>query len=126
MLSKDAVEKSLAAVTMELRIKVPHFDNSMLVQGYAKTLILWCMNPSVQNVNNLLFMLPWIWNVEGKVAGADLGLRRFQFDFDNEEDIVEIMKMELFHFDQWMLSLVRWEPRVEATYPSDIKFWPFG
>lgn len=54
---------------------------------------------------------------------ADLGLGRFQFDFDREEDIAEVLKMEPFHFDHWMISLVRWEPRVEATYPSDITFW---
>lgn len=31
--------------------------------------------------------------------------------------------MEPFHFDHWMISLVRWEPRVEASYPSDFTFW---
>lgn len=72
---------------------------------------------------NLLFMLPRIWNVEDCVAGADLGLGHFQFDFDSEDDITKVMKIEPFHFDHWMLSLVRWEPRVDASYPSDIKFW---
>lgn len=51
-----------------------------------------------------------------------MGLGRFQFDFDREEDIVEVMKIEPFHFDHWMISIVRWEPRLEAC-PSDITFW---
>ncbi|XP_024010413.1 cilia- and flagella-associated protein 251-like [Eutrema salsugineum] len=71
----------------------------------------------------LLFMLPRIWKVEERVAGADLGLGRFQFDFDKEENIAEVMKMQPFHFDYWMLSLVRWSPVVDPNYPSAIKFW---
>lgn len=51
LLTKESVEKTLAAVTMKLRIKVPHFDNSALVQRYSKTLIGRCMNLRVQNMN---------------------------------------------------------------------------
>lgn len=123
MLTKEGVEKSLSAITQKLRIKVTHFDNTALVQGYSKTLIDRCMNPHAQIMKNLLFMLPRIWNMKEHVIGADLGLGRFQFDFDTEEDIIEVMKMEPFHFDHWMVSLVRWEPHVNASYPSDIKFW---
>ena len=31
--------------------------------------------------------------------------------------------MEPFHFDYWMLSLVRWRPVLEPNYPSKITFW---
>lgn len=58
-----------------MKIKVPHFDNTALVQGYSKTLIGRCMNPRAQNMNNLLFMLPRIWNVEERVAGITLWVR---------------------------------------------------
>ncbi|ESQ44683.1 hypothetical protein EUTSA_v10003335mg, partial [Eutrema salsugineum] len=81
------------------------------------------MNPQLQDMKALLFMLPRIWKMEERVAGADLGLGKFQFDFDREEDIKEVMKMEPFHFDYWMLSLVRWSPVVDPSYPSVIKFW---
>ncbi|XP_019092896.1 PREDICTED: uncharacterized protein LOC109129331 [Camelina sativa] len=81
------------------------------------------MNPRLQDMKSLLFMLPRIWHLEGKVVGADLGLGKFQFDFDDEEDITEVLKMEPFHFDRWMLSMVRWSPTVDPEYPSDITFW---
>lgn len=68
-------------------------------------------------------MLPRIWNVEGRVVGTDLGMGRFQFAFEMEEDIVEVLKMEPFHFDYWMISLVRWRPVLEPDYPSKITFW---
>ncbi|ESQ51182.1 hypothetical protein EUTSA_v10017779mg, partial [Eutrema salsugineum] len=60
--------------------------------------------------------------LEERVAGADLGLGRFQFDFESEEDIREVMKMKPFHFDYWMLSIVRWTPIVDLSYPSAIMF----
>ncbi|XP_010479035.1 PREDICTED: uncharacterized protein LOC104757938 [Camelina sativa] len=107
----------------KLKIKVPRFDNSALIQGYAKTLIGRCMNPAMQDMKALLFMLPKIWKIEERVVGADLGMGRFQFDFDQEEDILEVLKMEPYHFDHWMLSLVRWEPVVDHMYPYLIKFW---
>ncbi|KAL0898888.1 hypothetical protein Bca101_082849 [Brassica carinata] len=81
------------------------------------------MNPSKQDVKLLLTMLPKIWKVEDRVVGADLGLGRFQFDFDQKEDIEQVLKMQPFHFDYWMLSLVRWQPRVERNYPNEITFW---
>ncbi|XP_009107638.2 uncharacterized protein LOC103833302 [Brassica rapa] len=31
--------------------------------------------------------------------------------------------MEPFHFDSWMVSLVRWKPVLEPNYPSKIIFW---
>lgn len=106
-----------------LKITVPRFDNSEIIASYNKTLIGRCMNPQKQDMKILLFMLPRIWQVEGRVVGSDLGLGRFQFDFEEEEDITEVLKMEPFHFDYWMVSLVRWKPVLEANYPSRITFW---
>ncbi|KAL0795652.1 hypothetical protein Bca101_067029 [Brassica carinata] len=88
-----------------LKISVPRFDNSGLIASYAKTLIGRCMNPPKQAMKMLLFMLPRIWQVEGRVVGTDLGRGRFQFAFESEEDIVEVLNMEPFHFDAWMISL---------------------
>ncbi|KAL0899323.1 hypothetical protein Bca101_083284 [Brassica carinata] len=81
------------------------------------------MNPPEQNINYLLVTMPKIWNLEEKVVGTDLGLGRFQFDFDEEADIDAVLKMQPFHFDYWMLSLVPWQPRKSKNYPFEITFW---
>ncbi|KAL0729774.1 hypothetical protein Bca4012_025867 [Brassica carinata] len=120
-IAKSGGKKEVAKAV--LKITVPRFDNSELIASYDKTLIGRCMNPQKQDMKILLFMLPKIWQVEGRAVGVDLGLGRFQFDFDLEEDIVELMKMEPFHFDYWMVSLVRWKPVLEVNYPSRIIFW---
>ncbi|KAL0721599.1 hypothetical protein Bca4012_036198 [Brassica carinata] len=115
--------KKMEVAKPRLKISVPRFDNTELIARYAKTVIGRCMNPPKQDMKILLFMLPRIWQVEGRVTGSDLGLGRFQFDFETEEDIVEVLKMEPFHFDYWMVSIVRWKPVLDANYPSKITFW---
>ncbi|ESQ28809.1 hypothetical protein EUTSA_v10019737mg [Eutrema salsugineum] len=123
MLKQKDTSKTMEGPLKRLKITVPKFDTSSLIGSYSKTLIGRCMNPAMQDMKALLYMLPRIWKMEERVAGADLGLGSFQFDFDREEDIQEVMKMEPFHFDYWMLSLVRWAPVVDPNYPSAIKFW---
>lgn len=44
-------------------------------------------------MKTLLFMLPRIWQLEGKIVGADLSLGRFQFDFDSEAEIIEVLNL---------------------------------
>ncbi|KAJ4867439.1 hypothetical protein Rs2_51016 [Raphanus sativus] len=115
--------KTVEVTKPRLKISVPRFDNTEIIAQYAKTLIGRCMNPPKQDMRNLLYMLPRFWLIEGHVMGTDLGLGRFRFDFEREEDIVEVLKMEPFHFDNWMLSIVRWKPVLEPNYPSRITFW---
>ncbi|XP_024009428.1 uncharacterized protein LOC112084510 [Eutrema salsugineum] len=106
LVNQNISGKKIAVSMKKMKITVPHFDNSELIQGYSKTLIGRCKNLPMQDMKMLLHMLPHIWKIEDRVAGADLGLGKFQFDFDREEDIAEVMKMEPFHFDYWMLSIV--------------------
>ncbi|VVB09410.1 unnamed protein product [Arabis nemorensis] len=42
---------------------------------------------------------------------------------NREDDILEVLKTEPFSFNQWMVSIVRWEPVIRNNYPSDITFW---
>lgn len=91
--------KKVQTPSLGLKISIPKFDNSNLIAEYSKIMIGRCMNPSKQVMKALLYHLPKIWNVDERVVGADLGLGRFQFDFDQEDDIVEVMKNEPFHFD---------------------------
>ena len=106
-----------------LKISVAHFDNSSLIKTYSKTLIGRCMNPEEQEMKALFTNLPKIWKMEEKVTGIDLGFGRFQFDFKTEEDLQAVLKQQPFHFDYWMLSLARWQPKQSKSFPSEIMFW---
>lgn len=37
---------------LRMKIKVPRFDNSALIQGYAQTLIGRCMNPLMHDMKS--------------------------------------------------------------------------
>ena len=106
-----------------LKISVPHFDNSALIKTFSKTLIGRCMNPEEQEMKALISNFPKIWKLEERVVGSDLGFGKFQFDFDKEEDMEGVLKLQPFHFDYWMLSLARWQPKKSSLYPSEITFW---
>ncbi|CAH2070503.1 unnamed protein product [Thlaspi arvense] len=92
--------KGKETLPRRLKITVPHFDNTPLLNAYSKTLIGRCMNLVAQDIQSLLFMLPRIWKVEERVAGADLGMGKFQFNFDEEEDIIAVLQMEPYKADK--------------------------
>ncbi|KAG2282233.1 hypothetical protein Bca52824_053453 [Brassica carinata] len=81
------------------------------------------MNPEEQEMKALISNLPKIWKLEEKVVGTDLGFGKFQFDFEEEEDMEGVLKLQPFHFDYWMLSLARWQSKKSLLYPSEITFW---
>ncbi|KAJ4885705.1 Zinc knuckle CX2CX4HX4C protein [Raphanus sativus] len=123
LLGCSEVTKTEEGMRKRLKISVPHFDNSALIKTFSKTLIGRCMNPEEQDMKALLGNLPKIWKVEDRVLGTDLGFGKFQFDFEREEDIETILKLQPFHFDYWMLAIGRWQEKTSQTYPSEIPFW---
>lgn len=106
-----------------LKITVAHFDNSDLIKSCSKILMGRCMNPPAQEMKALLSNLPKIWKLEDRVVGKDLGLGKFQFEFENEEDIEGVLKFQPYHFDFWMIALAKWQPKRSLNYPSEIPLW---
>ncbi|KAG2280449.1 hypothetical protein Bca52824_051669 [Brassica carinata] len=80
------------------------FNNSALIKTYSKTLIGRCMNPPEQEMKALIQNIPKIWKLEDRVVGTDLGFGKFQFDFETEEEIETVLKLQPYHFDYWMLA----------------------
>ncbi|KAJ4889353.1 hypothetical protein Rs2_29101 [Raphanus sativus] len=106
-----------------LKITVAHFDNSDLIKSCSRILVGRCMNPPLQEMKALLTNLPKIWGLVDRVTGKDLGLGKFQFEFEKEEDIEGVLKLQPFHFDYWMIALAKWQPKRSINYPSEIPFW---
>lgn len=109
-----------------LKITVAHFDNSDLIKSCSKILVGRCMNPPAQEMKALLSNLPKIWNLVDRVVGKDLGMGKFQFEFEKEEDIDGVLKLQPYHFDYWMLALAKWQPKRSPNYPSEIPFLGSG
>lgn len=106
-----------------LKITVAHFDNSDLIKSFSRILVGRCMNPPAQEMKALLSNLPKIWKLEDRVIGKDLGLGKFQFEFEKEEDMEGVLKLQPYHFDYWMIAVAKWQPKRSINYPSEIPFW---
>ncbi|KAL0760652.1 hypothetical protein Bca101_076802 [Brassica carinata] len=114
---------SQADITLCKRVRAPTFDTSALIRDNALTLIGRVTNPREQPISSLISSLPRKWNLKGQVVGSDLGQLCFQFRFDLEEDLVQVLHDRPFHYNHWMLILQRWEPVISPLFPSQIPFW---
>lgn len=106
-----------------LKITVAHFDNSDLIKSCSRIVVGRCMNPPDQEMKALLNNLPKIWGLVDRVTVKNLGLGKFQFEFEREEDIEGVLKLQPYHFDYWMVALAKWQPKRSINYPSEIPFW---
>ncbi|CAA7048219.1 unnamed protein product [Microthlaspi erraticum] len=104
------------------RVKVPAFDNSVLVKRHALTLIGKVTNPKIQRMWSLLPFFTEHWKTSAPALGTDLGHGKFQYQFATEEDMQLVLDNRPYHFAHWMLILQRWEQTVSTTFPSQIPF----
>lgn len=106
-------------------IKLPACDLDAAAERFKLTLIGREFQLKSRSIDALINLLPKprIWNVEGRVRGTNLGNGRFQFDFDNEQDLQAVLNKRPCHFNLWSFSLERWEPFTREDFPNSIPFW---
>lgn len=105
------------------RIRAPSLDTSALIEDNSLTLIGRLTNPQEQRIRTLITSLPRKWNIQGDVVGSDLGHNCFQFRFEKEEDLRDVLDNRPYHFGYWMVIIQRWEPIISETFPSLIRLW---
>lgn len=60
--------------------------------------------------------MPTQWKMQDCIIATELGNGRFLFNFNNEEDMLNILKQGPFHYNYFMFVLVRWELVVDEDY----------
>lgn len=113
-LQKDANRK---------RIRAPDFDTSALIRDNALTLMGRVTNAKEQPIEHLITSLPRNWSLRGRVTGSDLGRNCFQFRFELEEDMLEVLSNRPYSYHHWMVILQKWEPSISPSFPSLIPLW---
>lgn len=116
-----ATDPSQAPRTARIRIQEP--DNAELLQRHSLTLIGRVTNKSAQRVRSLIPFFTDLWKSNSRPVGSDLGNGMFQFQFDNEEDLLTVLEKRPYHYGRWMVIVQRWEPTVSKTFPSLLPFW---
>lgn len=104
-------------------IKAQAPDNSALLQKYSLTLIGRVTNQTAQKVWSLIPFFTELWKSDTRPVGADLGNGMFQFQFEKEADLLDVLEKRPYHFSRWMVIVQRWEPTVSKDFPSLIPFW---
>ncbi|XP_010467667.1 PREDICTED: uncharacterized protein LOC104747689 [Camelina sativa] len=122
-MAQMSLNKGKASLVRTETVRIASSILAQRIQQFSMTFIGRLMNPNVQRMESLLINLPKIWKMEDKVVGADLGQGLFQFNFEAEEELQTVLQNRPYHFDGWMVSLVKWEPIISSTYPSTINFW---
>lgn len=106
-------------------IKIPDCDLTAAAERFKQTLIGRMFHREGRSIDALISLLPKpkIWDIEGRVHGINLGNGRFQFDFDDEEDMLKILAKRPWQFNRWMFSLEKWEPSTCNVFPNTMIFW---
>lgn len=89
----------------------------------ARSLIGRILNPDCQKMFNLILNMPRKWQKNGKVRGVALSQERFQFIFNHEHDLEEILEKGVHTFNDWTLAIDRWMENPPPDYLQFIPIW---
>lgn len=106
-----------------IRIRTPDFDPSELIKENMLTLVRRLTHSKEQKMSAVLPYLAKKWNLEDPSAGIDLGRDCFQFRFNREEEIQDVLRNRPYQYGRWMIIVQRWEPVISPSFPSQIPFW---
>lgn len=97
--------------------RIPASDNSALIEANRLTLIGRATNPGVQKARAIIDFLPQFWDLEGKVAGRDLGRETFLFHFETEKDLQRVLRKGPYHYKDWMLIFATLGTHCVTVFP---------
>lgn len=75
-----------------IRIRTPELDTSKQIKENTRTIIGRLTNRKEQSMRLLLVHLPKKWNLKGKATGSELDEESFQFRFEFEENLAQVLE----------------------------------
>lgn len=120
-----AMDKAMMALSLEEEDELfdmpdlPEFKSS---ERNARNLIGRTLNPDCQKMPGIQDM-PRKWQKQSKVRGIALSKERFQFIFDHEHDLEEVLEKGVHTFNEWALAIDRWVEKPPEDYLQYIPIW---
>ena len=90
------------------RVKLPYYDATDLMRKHELTLIGRITNPRAQRMWSLIPFHADHWKCKTRPFGSDLGQGKFQFQFENSEDLQTVLENRPYDFGKWMVILQQW------------------
>ncbi|KAL0813984.1 hypothetical protein Bca101_070427 [Brassica carinata] len=81
------------------------------------------LNPECQKMSTLIWRMPGKWQKEGRCRGVALSKERFQFFFDHEYDLLDVLAKGVHTFNEWALAIERWVEEPPDDYLQFILLW---
>ncbi|XP_056856840.1 uncharacterized protein LOC130506226 [Raphanus sativus] len=81
------------------------------------------LNPECQRMSSLIWRMPRKWQKEGRCRGVALSEERFQFFFDSEHDLVDVLEKGVHTFNEWVIVIARWVEEPPDDYLQFIPLW---
>lgn len=119
----DNVLMQLSLHDVDLPFELPDEPEFCSSVDSRKSLIGRILNPACQCVANLVLDMPRKWQLVGKVRGVVLSAEKFQFIFQDERDLEEIIHKGVQTFNQWGLVLQRWMENPPPDYLQFVPVW---
>lgn len=120
-----AMDKALMAMSLEedddvlfVMPDLPEFSSS---ERNKRSLIGRLLNPDIQKMNEFIFEMPRKWQKQGRVRGIAMSRERFQFIFDDEHDLLEVLEKGVHTYKEWAIVVERWE---EVPPPDSLQYIP--
>lgn len=119
-----AMDKALMAMSLEEEdtpFVMPDLPEFRSTERNNRSLIGRLLNPACQKMAKLILEMPRKWQKQGRVRGIALSKERFQFIFDHEHDLLDVLEKGVHTHNEWPIALERWS---ENPLPDSLQFVP--
>lgn len=121
-----AMDKALMALSLEEEdtpFVMPELPGFSSAEENKLSLIGRILNPHCQKMPALIMKMPRKWEKEGRVRGIALTPERFQFIFQSEHDLLDVLEKGVHTFNEWVIPLERWVENPTEDYLQYVPIW---
>ncbi|XP_018473604.1 uncharacterized protein LOC108844808 [Raphanus sativus] len=120
------MDKALMALSLEeedVPFAMPELPEFSSAEENKLSLMGRLLNPEKQKMSSLIMKMPRKWQKERRVRGIALSQERFQFIFQNEHDLVDVLERGVHTFEEWVIVVERWVENPPEDYLQFIPIW---
>lgn len=121
-----AMDKALMALSLDeedVPFAMPELPGFSSAEENKLSLMGRLLNPDRQKMSTVIMKMPRKWQKEGRVRGIALSQERFQFIFQNEHDLLDVLERGVQTSEEWVIVLERWVENPPEDYLQYIPLW---
>ncbi|KAG7572675.1 Reverse transcriptase zinc-binding domain [Arabidopsis suecica] len=122
----SAMDKAMMAMSLEeedVPFDMPNLPEYSSCERNVLSLVGRTLNPDCQPMDHLIRTMPRKWQKIGRCRGVALSKERFQFFFNSEHDLVEVLEKGVHTFNEWTIVVDRWYEFPPDNYLQFTPMW---